>query len=163
MYSLHNTKSFLFYKYLRTNYIRVKFSIMESKSRGIYWLLFFASIALCIVVYLFLPSMTSLTVVPLVTTLVKALDLIWNYRITASLYYRIDNVPIGEHFFCHLSCSIATGWWLPFLNILLVTIRLQWRLIWVEGWKTALWKYSVKRRKTVKLAGNKRFNTSLIE
>lgn len=76
MYSLHNTKSFLFYKYPRTNYIRVKFSIMESKSRGIYWLLFFASIALCIVVYLFLPSMTSLTVVPLVTTLVKALDLI---------------------------------------------------------------------------------------
>ena len=49
---------------------------MESKSGGIYWLLFFASIALCIVVYLFLPSMTSLTVVPLVTTLVKALDLI---------------------------------------------------------------------------------------
>ena len=76
MYSLLNTKSFLFYKYLRTNYICVKFSIMESKSRGIYWLLFFASIALCIVVYLFLPSMTSLTVVPLVTTLVKALDLI---------------------------------------------------------------------------------------
>lgn len=76
MYSLHNTKSFLFYKYHGTKYIRVKFFIMESKSRGIYWLLFFASIALCIVVYLFLPSMTSLTVVPLVTTLVKALDLI---------------------------------------------------------------------------------------
>jgi hypothetical protein len=49
---------------------------MESKSRGIYWLMFFASIALCIGVYLFLPSMTSLTAVPLVTTLVKALDLI---------------------------------------------------------------------------------------
>ncbi len=76
MYKLHNTKSFLFYKYQRTIYIRVKFFIMESKSRGIYWLLFFASIALCVVVYLFLPSMTSLTVVPLVTTLVKALDLI---------------------------------------------------------------------------------------
>ncbi|HSF45712.1 MAG TPA: hypothetical protein VLA58_06855 [Chitinophagaceae bacterium] len=49
---------------------------MESKSRGFYWLMFFASIALCVGVYLFLPSMTSLTVVPLVTFLVKALDLI---------------------------------------------------------------------------------------
>jgi len=49
---------------------------MESKSKGLYWLLFFASIALCIGVYLFVPSFTSLTVVPLVTTLVKALDLI---------------------------------------------------------------------------------------
>lgn len=56
--------------------IFAKTFLMESKSRGIYWLLFFASIALCIGVYLFLPSMTSLTVVPLVTTLVKALDLI---------------------------------------------------------------------------------------
>lgn len=56
--------------------IFAKIFFMESKSRGIYWLMFFASIALCIGVYLFLPSMTSLTAVPLVTTLVKALDLI---------------------------------------------------------------------------------------
>ncbi len=49
---------------------------MATKSRGFYWLMFFASIALCVVVYLFLPSMTSLTVVPLVSFLAKALDLI---------------------------------------------------------------------------------------
>jgi hypothetical protein len=49
---------------------------MATKSRGFYWLMFFASIALSVVVYLFLPSMTSLTVVPLVSFLAKALDLI---------------------------------------------------------------------------------------
>jgi hypothetical protein len=49
---------------------------MASKSKGFYWLMFFASIALAVAVYLFLPSMTSLTVVPLVTFLVKAMDLI---------------------------------------------------------------------------------------
>jgi hypothetical protein len=47
-----------------------------TKSKGLYWLLFIASIGLAIGVYLFLPSMTSLTVVPLVTFLAKALDLI---------------------------------------------------------------------------------------
>ncbi|MFN5640889.1 MAG: hypothetical protein ACK4V4_04295 [Sphingobacteriales bacterium] len=47
-----------------------------TKSKGFYWLMFFASIALAVGVYLFLPSMTSLTVVPLVTFLAKALDLI---------------------------------------------------------------------------------------
>jgi len=47
-----------------------------TKSKGFYWLMFFASIVLAVGVYRFLPSMTSLTVVPLVTFLAKALDLI---------------------------------------------------------------------------------------
>lgn len=58
-------------------YIRTNLAFMEqTKSRRFYWLMFFASIALAVSVYLFLPSMTSLTVVPLVTFLAKALDLI---------------------------------------------------------------------------------------
>jgi hypothetical protein len=49
---------------------------MEKKSTTAYWLLFLLSLALAVGVYLFLPSMTSLTVVPIVTFLVKALDII---------------------------------------------------------------------------------------
>lgn len=49
---------------------------MEKKSTSAYWLLFLLSLALAVGVYLFLPSMTSLTVVPIVTFLVKALDII---------------------------------------------------------------------------------------
>jgi len=49
---------------------------MESKSRGFYWLMFLASLALAVTIYLFAPSLTSLTVVPITTFLVKALDLI---------------------------------------------------------------------------------------
>jgi hypothetical protein len=49
---------------------------MTKSQKNTYWILFFLSIALCVVVYLFLPSMVSLTVVPLVTTFAKALDLI---------------------------------------------------------------------------------------
>jgi len=49
---------------------------MESKSKGFYWLMFLSSLALAVAVYLFSPSFTSLTVVPITTFLVKALDLI---------------------------------------------------------------------------------------
>jgi hypothetical protein len=66
----------VFFRIQQEAIIFAKIFFMESKSRGFYWLMFFASIALCVGVYLFLPSMTSLTVVPLVTFLVKALDLI---------------------------------------------------------------------------------------
>lgn len=41
-----------------------------------YWLLFFASLVLAVLVYLFIPSLTSVTLVPILTTFVKALDLI---------------------------------------------------------------------------------------
>lgn len=43
---------------------------------ALYWILFFLSIALSVAVYLFLPSMISLTLVPITTFLVKALDII---------------------------------------------------------------------------------------
>jgi hypothetical protein len=49
---------------------------MEKKSTSLYWILFFLSIALSVAVYLFLPSMISLTLVPITTFLVKALDII---------------------------------------------------------------------------------------
>lgn len=48
----------------------------EKKSTRGYWLLFFASLALAVGVYLYLPSMISLTLIPIVTSLVKALDII---------------------------------------------------------------------------------------
>jgi hypothetical protein len=53
-----------------------KISQMEKKSTSLYWLLFLLSLAFAVGIYLFLPSMTSLTVVPIVTFLVKALDII---------------------------------------------------------------------------------------
>ena len=49
---------------------------MESKSRGFYWLMFLSSLVLAVVVYLFVPSLTSLCVVPITSFLVKALNLI---------------------------------------------------------------------------------------
>lgn len=57
-------------------YLQFKLNKMTKSQKNTYWILFFLSIALSVVVYLFLPSMVSLTVVPLVTTFVKALDLI---------------------------------------------------------------------------------------
>ncbi len=57
-------------------YLRKNLAFMEKKSTRGYWLLFFASLALAVGVYLYLPSMVSLTVIPIVTTLVKALDII---------------------------------------------------------------------------------------
>lgn len=49
---------------------------MAKKSTSLYWILFFLSLCLFVVVYLFLPSMISLTLVPITTFLVKALDII---------------------------------------------------------------------------------------
>jgi hypothetical protein len=49
---------------------------MTAKTRAIYWIMFILSLVLSVIVYLFLPSMVSLTVVPIVTFLAKALDLI---------------------------------------------------------------------------------------
>jgi len=49
---------------------------MAKKSTSLYWILFFLSLGLFVVVYLFLPSMISLTLVPITTFLVKALDII---------------------------------------------------------------------------------------
>ncbi len=63
-------------KWNRFVYLQFKLNKMTKSKKNVYWILFFLSIALCVVVYLFLPSMVSLTVVPLVTTFAKALDLI---------------------------------------------------------------------------------------
>jgi hypothetical protein len=49
---------------------------MEKKSTAAYWLLFFLSLAMAVAVYLFIPSLTSMTLVPILTFLVKALDII---------------------------------------------------------------------------------------
>jgi hypothetical protein len=49
---------------------------MTKSAKSTYWILFLLSLALSVAVYIFLPSMVSLTVVPVVTTLTKALDLI---------------------------------------------------------------------------------------
>lgn len=49
---------------------------MDKKSKALFWVLFFASLGLAVAVYFYLPAFTSLTVVPIVTTLVKAMDLI---------------------------------------------------------------------------------------
>ncbi|MDX2049129.1 MAG: hypothetical protein SFU87_20245 [Chitinophagaceae bacterium] len=49
---------------------------MEAKSKSIYWLLFLLSVAGAVAVYLFVPSLTSITLVPILTFLCKALDLI---------------------------------------------------------------------------------------
>ena len=63
-------------KWNRFVYLQFKLNKMTKSQKNVYWILFFLSIAICVVVYLFLPSMVSLTVVPLVTTFAKALDLI---------------------------------------------------------------------------------------
>ena len=49
---------------------------MTRSAKTTYWILFLLSLVLSVAVYFFLPSMVSLTVVPVVTTLTKALDLI---------------------------------------------------------------------------------------
>ncbi|WP_336514009.1 hypothetical protein [Pollutibacter soli] len=49
---------------------------MDKRSKNMYWLLFFVSLIVAVLVYFYLPSMTSITIVPVVTTFVKALDLI---------------------------------------------------------------------------------------
>jgi hypothetical protein len=53
-----------------------KITTMAAKRSVFYWIMFILSLGLAVGVYLFLPSMTSLTVVPVVTFLAKALDLI---------------------------------------------------------------------------------------
>ena len=58
------------------SYLRENFYGMDRKSKNIYWLLFFVSLIVSVLVYLYLPSITSITIVPVVTTFVKALDLI---------------------------------------------------------------------------------------
>ncbi len=63
-------------KWNRFVYLHFKLNKMTKSQKNVYWILFFLSIALSVVVYLFLPSIVSLTVVPLVTTFAKALDLI---------------------------------------------------------------------------------------
>jgi hypothetical protein len=49
---------------------------MAKKSTSVYWILFFLSLALAVGVYLFIPALTSITVVPILTFFVKALDII---------------------------------------------------------------------------------------
>ena len=49
---------------------------MEKKSTTSHWMYFLLSLALGVGVYLFLPALTSLTLVPILTFLVKALDII---------------------------------------------------------------------------------------
>jgi hypothetical protein len=49
---------------------------MEKKSTANYWIYFLLSLAFGVGVYLFLPALTSLTLVPILTFLVKALDII---------------------------------------------------------------------------------------
>ncbi len=49
---------------------------MTKSQKNTYWILFFISLALAVGVYFYLPALVSLTVVPIVTTFTKALDLI---------------------------------------------------------------------------------------
>gem|GEM_PF-1573584 len=56
--------------------IFTKIFLMVKKSTALYWILFLVSIGLSIGVYIYLPSMISLTLVPITTFLVKALDII---------------------------------------------------------------------------------------
>jgi Na+-driven multidrug efflux pump len=58
------------------DYLRENFHSMSKASRNMYWLLFFASLVLAVLVYLFIPALTSITLVPILTTFTKALDLI---------------------------------------------------------------------------------------
>jgi hypothetical protein len=45
------------------------------KNTGMYWILFFLSCAAAVGVYMFLPALTSLMLVPITTFFAKALDL----------------------------------------------------------------------------------------
>jgi hypothetical protein len=49
---------------------------MEKKSTRGYWMLFFLSIAFAVGVWFFMPALISLTLVPILTFFVKALDII---------------------------------------------------------------------------------------
>jgi len=49
---------------------------MTKSQKNMYWMLFFLSLALSVAVYFYLPALVSVTVVPIVTTFAKALDLI---------------------------------------------------------------------------------------
>jgi len=49
---------------------------MTKSQKNTFWMLFFLSLALSVAVYFYLPALVSLTVVPVVTTFAKALDLI---------------------------------------------------------------------------------------
>jgi hypothetical protein len=49
---------------------------MDKKSSSTYWILFLLSLVLAVGVYLFIPALTSLTLVPILTLFVKALDII---------------------------------------------------------------------------------------
>ena len=51
-------------------------SSMTKSQKNTFWVLFFLSLGLSVAVYFFLPALVSLTVVPVVTTFAKALDLI---------------------------------------------------------------------------------------
>lgn len=57
-------------------YLQHKRNEMTKSQKNTYWILFFASLILSVAVYFFLPALVSLTVVPIVTTFTKALDLI---------------------------------------------------------------------------------------
>jgi hypothetical protein len=49
---------------------------MTKSAKNLFWVLFFLSLALGVAVYFLLPSMVSLTIVPIVTCFAKALDLV---------------------------------------------------------------------------------------
>jgi hypothetical protein len=49
---------------------------MTKSQKNTFWILFFLSLGLSVAVYFYLPALVSLTVVPVVTTFAKALDLI---------------------------------------------------------------------------------------
>jgi len=57
-------------------YICKKFYNMTKSAKNLFWVLFFLSLALGVAVYFLLPSMVSLTIVPIVTCFAKALDLV---------------------------------------------------------------------------------------
>jgi len=49
---------------------------MTKSQKNTYWILFFLSLALAVAVYFFLPALVSVTIVPIVCTFAKALDLV---------------------------------------------------------------------------------------
>jgi hypothetical protein len=49
---------------------------MTKSQKNTFWFLFFLSLGLSVAVYFYLPALVSLTVVPVVTTFAKAIDLI---------------------------------------------------------------------------------------
>jgi hypothetical protein len=49
---------------------------MEKSQKSLYWVHFFLSVAGAVAVYMFVPALTSMTLVPILTFLAKALDLL---------------------------------------------------------------------------------------